>query len=407
MQKTVLMITYPYYPCNASGVHRPAAFAKYLPLNGWTPLVVCKAFTSTNAEAGAYDPKLAKQADCCEVIRVPHRQGRILAKLEHYAWTLLGGGDADYRNPFLPYLRMRAAAENLVRNRKIDAIWSTFVPGLDHVIASYLSRKYDIPWVADFRDLPDQTYDGRNIRYAVEQEKRICANARALVTTTDELTAKVKQRHEAPVYTILNGFDPEDYECPDEDVEQDKKFTINHFGSLCLYRNPGVLLEGLDTLIRRGAVQSDDVRVGFYGANAKTVMRFAKGFACTPQVKAMDRLNYRAIIARQNSSQVLLLVTSPQQGGAIPAKLYGYLASRRPILNVVGDTMGSDRILRETGAGVSLSEPEKVAAWLGTAYRSWKESGYVPCQGKQSEIEKYSRKSQAAQLAKILSEMCQ
>lgn len=406
MQKTVLMITRPYYPSNASGVHRPVAFAKYLSLHGWTPLVVCKAFTAMN-NPKTYDRKLAEQADYCKVIRVPHRQGRVLTKLENSAFALFGGGKYDYRNPFLLYLRMRAAAENLVRKRKIDAIWSTFMPGLDHAIAGDLSRKYDIPWVADFRDLPDQSYASRNSRYAVEQEKRICANARALVAATHELAAKLKQRHQVPVYTILNGFDPEEYECPGEDVEQDKKFTINHFGWLYHYRNPTVLFEGLNTLISRSTVKVDDVRVGFYGAHAGMVRRFADGFACAPQVKAMDRLNYKEMIACQKSSQVLLLVTSPQQGGAIPAKLYGYLASKRPILNVPGDTMGSDRILRETGAGVSLSDSEKVAAWLETAYRSWKESGRVPYQGKESEIEKYSRKSQTAQLAKILNEICQ
>ena len=405
MQKTVLMITTPYYPSNQSGVHRPTAFAKYLPLHGWTPFVVCKAYTA-KYDAVFYDSKLAEQADYCEVIRVPHCQGRVVKKLEHYAWVLFGGGKDDYRNPFLLYLRMRAATENLVRKRKIDAIWSTFMPGLDHAIASDLSRKHDIPWVADFRDLPDQSYASRNSRYAVEQEKRICTNARALVATTHELAAKLKQRHQAPVYTILNGFDPEEYECAGEDVEQDKKFTINHFGWLYPYRNPAVLFEGLDTLISRSTVKINDVRVGFYGAHAKIVRRFAEGFACAPQVKVMDRLNYKEMIACQKSSQVLLLLTSPQQGGAIPAKLYGYLASKRPILNVPGDTMGSDRILRETGAGVSLSEPEKVAAWLETAYRCWKESGRVPYQEKQSEIEKYSRKSQTAQLAKILKEIC-
>lgn len=405
LQKTVLMITYPYYPANASGAHRPVAFSKYLPLYGWTPVVVCKAYTS-KGDPQTYDLALAATRDVCEVVRVHSIQGRFGKRLQDYAWGLLGGGRNDYRNPFVLYVRMKQVAEQIIRRRQVDALWSTFSPGLDHAIASYLSRRYNVPWIADFRDLPDQSWQNRNTRHIVQQEKRVCLHAKAVVGSTEDLSAKLRQRHRAPVYTILNGFDPDDYADKKRHPELDQRFTINHFGVLHSYRNPAVLFQALDTLAERGVIDLTDIQIGFYGEHAGTVSTFAQGYRCVSQVKIPDRLDYHAMIARQRSSQVLLLITGHQQGGAIPAKLYGYLASQRPVLNVPGDGRGSDRILRETGAGISSDKPACVAAWLESAYHAWKNTGRVPFRGKASAIEKYSRKIQTRQLATILDEVC-
>jgi len=402
MQKCVLMISEAYYPSNFSGVHRSAANAKYLPHFGWTPVVVCKQFSSENSD-GTYDPQLAALPDICEVIRVRDTQNRFVKKAERMFWRVFGGGNYDYRYPYLFYQKMKWASEQIVKKQKIDAIWATFVPGLDHKIADHLSRKYAIPWVADFRDLPDQSYMNRNIRYVVKQEIETCSTAKAIVATTDELAEKLRARHKAPVYTIFNGFDPDEFKTDTKPGDYGDKFTINHFGILYEYRNPSNLFAAIDRLSQQNKIKMNDIHINFYGADSKKMVNgFARGYCCASQVQTPDRLPYPKMVEYQKSSQILLIVTSPSQGGAIPAKLYGYLASGRPILNIPGDGAGTDCILRQTKAGVSLSKPEEIADWLERAYKNWKQTGIVEFSGDESEIQKYSRKTQAGQLAEIL-----
>jgi len=401
MPKKVLMITRGYYPSNASGVHRPVKMAKYLPEFDWEPVVICKDFSPTNSPK-TYDSQLAKLPDTCEVIRISDTQSRILAKAEKKLWNLIGGGAHDYRYPYLFYRRMKKKAEQIIQNKKIDAIWATSIPSLDHKIADYLSRKYPIPWVADFRDLPDQSYDNKNIRYAVKQEVRVCSSAKALIAATEQMADKLRARHKLPVHTIFNGFDPDDYKSGNKKVENNNKFLINHFGTLYDFRDPSPLFKAVDTLVRQNKIELDNIEIRFHGANVKRIEELTKNYMCSSKVKCINRLPYPEMVEKQKNSQILLLLASVKQGGAIPAKLYGYLAAGKPILNIPGDGAGTDRILKETHAGLSLSDPTKIALWLEEAYKSWKQSGYVKYTGNFTEIQKYSRKNQAGQLAEIL-----
>ena len=73
----------------------------------------------------------------------------------------------------------------------------------------------DCPWIADFRDLWTQNVDSRPnpVRpFERRLERKLLADADALVTVSDDWAAKLKSRYaQVPVHTITNGFDPEDF----------------------------------------------------------------------------------------------------------------------------------------------------------------------------------------------------
>jgi glycosyltransferase involved in cell wall biosynthesis len=75
---------------------------------------------------------------------------------------------------------------------------------------------------------------------------------------------------------------------------------------------------------------------------------------------------YRESIRRQKAADVLLLLqwNDPLEQGNVPAKLFEYLAARRPILGlglVDGVPAG---VIRERGAGLFDNDPAAIAAQL-------------------------------------------
>ena len=69
--RRVLVISYYWPPSGGSGVQRWVKFAKYLPAEGWEPVV----FAPENADYPALDPSLgAEVPECVEVLRGPIRE---------------------------------------------------------------------------------------------------------------------------------------------------------------------------------------------------------------------------------------------------------------------------------------------------------------------------------------------
>jgi glycosyltransferase involved in cell wall biosynthesis len=397
MSKRVLLIARAYYPSTFAGSHRVAKFAKYLPKFGWTPVVLTADWNAENS-SGCYDAGLAAQPDVCKVVRVPYQVPRsrspasVLLHLTELIWP--------YEAPFRFTRDMLNAAEALGAREPFDVIWSTFASGLAHYVADRVSRKYGLPWVADFRDLPDQASDSWSARRAVKAETQVCVSARALTVTCRPQADKLASRHRAPVSVIPNGFDPEDY--PPAGATRSDLFTVAYFGILYAYRDPVPLFAALDLLADKGDIDPNDVRVRFYGSNAGFIQSRLAGHRCGRMVECCPRVPVNEMLRLEQAAVVLLLLKSPEAGGSVPSKLFEYMAAGRPILNVPGDGDVVDAILGETRAGLSAAQPADIARVLKLWYDEWKRAGWVAGKGIPDKVALYSREVQARQLAEIL-----
>jgi len=396
----VLFVTVGFYPNNAAGAHRPSLLAKYLPEFGWTPVALCADWTPENS-AGCYDPQLAARGDPCETIRCAYatppttRVGKVWDKGLRWAYP--------YRYPLRLGRIMLPAADAAISNEHFDAVWSTYRSGLNHYVASRIARKHNIPWVADFRDLPDQAADSRKAGRIVRAETRACSHASALVATTPGQARILRTRYSAPVQVIYNGFDPED--CVSGDPHRSDKFTIVYSGLISQHRPPQPLFAALDLLRKEGAVDVNDFSVRFYGPPRSQINALLGRFECRDVVESHGRVAHDEIMHLQRQAAILLLLKSPEAGESVPLKLFNYLAVGRPILNIPGDGGSVDEILDETRAGRSLGDPAEIAACLERWYGEWKASGTVSYDGIPAKIAKYSRRQQAGQLTAILDDI--
>ncbi len=395
--KTLLMLADAYYPLTLAGAHRPAKLAKYLSEYGVWPIVLCPDWTPANS-GGFHDPALGSEADVCETIRVPTAgfprsvAGRACRRLEETWWP--------YHAPVASAATMLERASRLARERRIDAIWSTFAPAYPHVVAAALVEQLGVPWIADFRDLPDQTYRDERTTRIVELELRTCAKARALVVPSDQLAARLASRHRAPVHVIPNGFDEDDY--PVSALAPTDRFTLRYFGILYEFRDPRPLFAAIDQLVASGAIERDRLAIEFYGTDPASVDRLRAGFECRDQVSAKPRVGRAEMFELQRSATVLLNMQSAEAGGAVPSKLTEYLGARRPILNVPGDGGAIDALVASTRAGVTVSDAPSIASALRPWLAEWKATRAVRWCGDDAERARYARRRQSRVLADVV-----
>jgi hypothetical protein len=422
----VLIVTYHFPPRPTVGGLRPLGLARYLPEFGWQAVIL------TAALPGRPDPKF-------EVVETPRRDSAVL-RLGSRLFGLnteqpLMAQTAQLKNKLRirserspldvlltavgevtaypdPQKGWRAyaveAGGNILRQQHVKAIISTSPPATGHIVARILKDEFKVPWIADFRDLWTQNYYypyGRLRRMRERRlELRTLAAADALVTVSQPAADDLGSLHrQKPVHGIPNGFDPGEVNAAPSKLTD--KFTITYTGNLYPGKqSPEPLFVALRDLISAGSIDAKDMEVRFYGPQAGWIDRQAERYGLTDVVKQFGTVPREIALNKQRESQLLLLLkwNDTRQRGAYLAKIFEYLAARRPVLAVGGFPDVVDELLNDTRAGVSGQTGEEIKALLLPLYQEYKSGGTVTYRGDEAEIDKYSHREMARKFASIL-----
>jgi len=303
------------------------------------------------------------------------------------------------------------AGKNFLQQESVNAMISTSSPVTSHIIAKELKEKHDIPWVADFRDLWTQNhyYPYSPLRRAIERrlELKTLRRADALVTVSEPASQKLRILHrDKAVYAVPNGFDPA--EVNDPEAVLTNKFTLTHTGNIYpVKQSPEPLFEALRHLIAQGIMDTADVEVRFYGVEAGWIDKLAERHGLRDIVKQFGIVPREVALEKQRESQLLLLIKwdDPNERGAYSAKIFEYLAARRPILAVGGHDDVVNELLDETGAGVHGSTPEEIAGIVRETYHQYRRAGKVGYKGDEAKTSNYSQREMAQKFALLLDEV--
>jgi len=302
------------------------------------------------------------------------------------------------------------------QREKIDAILSGGDPEYQFRVASQLCREFKIPWVADYRDVVDQfpvttrnpvSYVRRHLarRVLIARNNRHVQTASARVTVSEGFAEILRTRNRIPVHVIRNGFDPNDFRpYLGSSSKVNQCFTVTYGGTLYDVQDPSVFLDGLDLVLEDAPKVKQKMKVVFFGQSCDAIRGKLSRMKHRDVILLGGTVTRPVMLERLCSSDILLFVAA-QAKGFTPAKLFEYLGSERPILSVPEGGDITDRILSETKAGVVATTPGAVAKQLRAWYREWRETGTVASRGLKEEVYKYTRQSQAKQMAKVLDEV--
>jgi glycosyltransferase involved in cell wall biosynthesis len=413
--KTALMITYYFPPLGGSGVQRSAKFVKYLPHEGWKPVVLTVRPNRRNSLEQGLDHSLladipeqvevirARSAEFAAIYALLRRLGlrRALLALEQWIPFLAH----HYKVGWYPFA-VRAARRRL-RRSPVDVIYTSSTPYLAHFIGKALSREHGIPWVADFRDPWTQRTYKRSAAFQDSLDRRLEANVMesadaVIANTPTNKRAICRDFHVSAdkVHVIPNGYDPEDLECLGANGPDDERFVITCIGTYYEMPDP----EAFFRAYRRLHQEHSNAYLRFFSSRLRHV-RKASRMLEIGSWEASERITHADAISAMRRSAVLLAnVPHMTDTHWIPGKLYEYLAASRPIL-FIGPRMGeAAAIVQRTHAGLTVENDEgAILGALRKLYASW--NARQPLRPNLDVVHEYDRRRQTRSLAEVFEQV--
>ena len=431
--KRVLIITYYWPPSGGSGVQRWLKMSKYLPENGWQPVI----YTTEDAEYPIIDTSLEKDvAPEAEVIRRPIIEPYTIYKkflgIKEEDTVKIGFASESKKsgwkeklsvwirgNMFIPDARcwwvkpsVRYLKEYL-KEHPVDAIISTGPPHSMHLIAMKLKAATGLPWIADFRDPWTEIdfYDELHLtpwadRKQHRLERQVLTKADKIVTIGWDCAKGLGRLGNRNVKVIQNGFDW-DFDPNEEKTPLTSDFTLTHLGVVGPARNAPVLWQALQELKNEVEGFGKALKIRFVGQVDQTVIDNLKICNLSENAEFIAHVPHDEVKQLQESSQVLLLLinNTPNAKGIVTGKLYEYLASLRPILAIGPEDGDAARILEEAQAGttVDFEAKEKMKKVVKSLYLSYSEHDLPDntCAG----VGQYSRRALAKEYADLLNKI--
>jgi len=353
MVKRVLMVAFHMPPVQgSSGVQRTLKFARYLPKQGWEPIVLS---AQKHAYPAVHDGQ-TRELDGLNVIRA-----FALDTARHLA---VGGRYPDVLA--MPdrwvswWLGAVCRGLSLIRRYRPQVLWSTYPIATAHLIGLTLQRLSGLPWIADFRDsMTEEGYPSEPLRrrmFSWIECHTVARCARAVFTTPGAVRMYAQRYPHIPRsrwVKIENGYDEENFR--DASVAARKPGggprILVHSGLLYpSERDPRAFFCALSELKREGKIDATRLKVILRATGHDEVY--------APMLRQQDiadivvlspAVGYREALSEMLAADGLLLFQASNCNHQIPAKLYEYFRARRPILALTDTEGDTATTLRAAG----------------------------------------------------------
>lgn len=429
--KKVLIITYYWPPAGGPGSQRAVKFAKYLPQFGWKPVIL----TVRKGEFPYYDSSLITDIPKDLVVYQtrtiepflfykkitglnsdePLPVAQLMQRKTSFKNTIFNWIRA---NVFVPDARIgwipfgRRVVKILLKNHKIDIIFTTSPPHSLQLIGSYIKKKFGIPWVADFRDpwTDIQYYKIANRNYFVRKldrhfEKIVIESADHITAVSPGLINGFRKKvlgHKEDKYTVLtNGYDPSDYQSNTSEVG--RVFQILHIGNLNVSQNPLGFWEALSLWFRGNSEYRSLVKIKFIGRVHPSHLNTIENYGFEDVTDIQSYKPHQQIIEEIQKSAILLSVVPDvsDNDGIVLSKNFEYIGSGRPILVFGPPKSDIANIFAHFSNSIVCDylDKEKCINFINVTFQDWKKNRlrFLPMQVR----EQFSRQAIAGKLSTI------
>jgi hypothetical protein len=424
--RKVLVLAYDFPPYHSIAAQRPASWLKYFPENDIDITVVTRHWDEGVQSPLDYIKPSSKRTIEVEslsgksrVIRapfLPNLRDRILLKYGLNRFVLFRkilSAIISIGKFYLPSLdetySIFKAANDVMKKEKFALIIATGEPFILFKHAATLSKTHNTPWVADYRDCwtnaPKHDSLGffEKIIFGCLQkiEKRIIQSASFITTASPSYKERLQILHPAKtIHVIYNGSDIDNILELEKIEPNSDYFEIAYAGIFYEHQQLEMFLEGYHHFIQAHPdVKTKAIFYGidFYPEMKNRLLHYKKELQ--PYLQTTLRMPYQDVLRKLRQAHVFLLLTDEGRDW-LNAKVFDYIALKRPILLVKNDKGILEKILDETRSGFKASSAEEVTVQLEKLYREYflnKENNFIPVK-----TDFYTRRKQAEIFATLL-----
>jgi len=393
----ILLIAAHFPPEISGGAARPFSLYKYLPQNGIDVTVVAKRLNKETVNSNNIlrfdsiidwrsNPLFSKK-------RVQRYYSFIGYKFFHV-----------YTDKYWIRTSMKGIHEFLKTN-KIDIVYASYPSYEALKIGLLIKKKYKLPLVAEFRDgmVFEHNLKSNNKiqdQFLKQLEIETVMKADAIITIGERLSEYFRKTYNKEVFTVFNGFDPDEFKNLPEHPKNIAKTKIVHFGSLNASRvtKREGLFYAIQKLKMSGRINSLNFELVFIGnfiESEKEIINRLDISDLVTFLPTMDKHSgYVKIISEFN---YLLFYGAEGDTSVISTKLPEYLNLGLPILGICKGNEGAD-IIERTGTGeVSDFDVDSIYKLLEKALTN--EIHFSPVK---EIVDSFSRINQASDISKIV-----
>lgn len=433
----VLILAYDFPPYVSVGALRPYSWYKYLNEFRVYPVVVTRQWSNSFGShldyvaPGEVNGVIEEKTPKAHLIKAPYKPNlanRILLTYGDSKFVLirkLVTGFYEYVQWIFtigPKATIFKEADHYLSLNKVDVIIASGDPFILFKYASKLSKKYNTPWIADYRDpwsqglqITNQWFKWWNVFF----EKRTLKSCSNIVTVSKFVQYQISSLLKNKRFTILpNGFDDESINEIKDLKQQNGELTIALSGTIYKWHPVNSFLSVFNEFIKENP--NAKIKINFYGINNVSELSDFIDKNCDyikNRIQITQRIPNAELLKIMAQHNVFLLFNYYSYMGT---KIYDYLAMKRKILLCYSDDSEAkllkanyykikedsnhqnlqSELIIETNSGIIVKDKAHLKQVLIDLYNEFTENGFIACNS--NGIEKFSRKIQTQKLAELI-----
>jgi glycosyltransferase involved in cell wall biosynthesis len=391
--RNVIVISYFFPPCNLTASQRVYSWAKYLHLFGIYPTIVTRRWDHeitklSDVSKSTLNEVLYEKNDNYEVYYLPYRanlrdrlytKSEIKNKLMRRFLSLVEVFFQLWTNRVIPYKNLYTFSKDLIAKHptKFELLLISGNPFIQFKFGYFLSKKYNIPWIADYRDAwttSEINFINKNKMFVLLNyferyfEKKWISSSSLVTASTNEIAKRIENFVLVPSDSLFNGYDHEEM---DGILVTNKfeDFTITYVGTLYDGQRIELFCEVFKKIIDSGAVNKIHFLLPglkFYEKQDRRLKNLLSGyekyFTTTP------RIPRNQVLEIEKKSHLLLHVAWEKHDGIVASKIYEYIGSGSSILVCPSDKGAIEAIVSDSKCGECLNTVEEIETFILKKY---------------------------------------
>jgi peptidoglycan/xylan/chitin deacetylase (PgdA/CDA1 family)/glycosyltransferase involved in cell wall biosynthesis len=428
--KKILIISYFFPPSTFTGSFRIFSWAKHLSEFGYYPVIVTRNWDIRISEykdmsESTTSEVIHQKYDNYEVYFLPYRgnfRDRLYKRYGDKRMVLprriLTSFEVIMQNFFksvVPFNNLYHFSDELLkRDQEIMCLATSGKPYVLFRFCHLLAKKYKIPWIADYRDdwntsqwLVKIPFNDKII-FGLEKrsEKKWLSNSTCFTSISPEYIKNISGLIHKPGYTVMNGFDPDDY-LNFHYVTSDRLFTILFNGTLYDSQPVEIFINAFKMLVNEFNYEPK-VKLVFLGLNfekrqAERIKKLLEGFEKFFEIT--NRLDKKSALEIMAKANVFLMFSHINIKGVTSSKIFDYLALGKPIILCPSDNEILEEIVLSTHSGFVCNTSGQVYNTLSRLFVEFKENGSIHHVPDTESINRYTRKNQVHKLSEAFDDI--